>query len=482
MKKYLSVLSALAILLSLTACNGDSGGSGLTDSSIGTESSIVTESTAQTESSTPASTSTTEEKPEASNSAKLGEFQKTAAISETVMIDEDGVKITATGLNYSSYAVELELLIENNSTKDLSFISGSVGYCCNSVNGIMISDGYLSCDVAAGKKANAAISFSYNSLMLYGINEVADIEIGFDISDDDYNHTYTGPRQVKTSIADTYNYDENGFQSAITSDECKNTFGYSIEHFSAEELYSENSIKVVSAALMTNKDGDRALLLEAVNSSSEQISLVTSHIGVNGLLVQNSDWSYDTINPDKSCIIDINLSDIMRDSYWDIFGIKEIGELALDIEIKGADGSVINEAKTITIKIPDTEAEFDASGKEVYSGSGIRILSKEIVESGLEYSKDMYALFVIENTGAEEITVDDVYNTLSVNGFMCDYAFPQTTIDANGYAMLAVKLWGSSLEKNNIAEASDITEIEVNAEIKDSSGKKLDSPTIKVQY
>lgn len=470
MKKSLSILSALAIMLSLTACSGDSG------------SSVSSESTAQTESSTPASTSAPEKKPTANNSAKLGEFQKTATIAETVMMDEGGVKITATGLNYKNYAFELDILIENNSPKDLSFISGSMGYCCNSINGIMVSDGYFTCDVPAGKKATDSISFSYDGLMLYGINEVADIEIGFDISDDDYNHTYSGPRKVKTSIADSFNYTENRYQTAINSDQCKNTYNYSIEHFSAEELYNENGLKVVSAALMTNKDGDRALLLEAVNNSSEQVKLVTKQIGINGLLVESENWSNDTINPEKTCIIDVKLSDIMRDSYWDIYGIKEIGELSLDIETKRADGSVITEAKTITIKIPYTKAEFDASGKEIYSGNGIRILSKGVVESGLEYSKDMYALFIIENTNAEKITVDDVYNSLSVNGFMCDYIFPQTTIDASGYAMLAIRLRESSLEKNKIAAASEIAEIEVSADIRNNSGKKLDSPTLKLTF
>lgn len=476
MKKSLSILSALAIILSLTACSGNS------EASVSSEASNGTDSTAQSEGSTSASTSASEEKPAVNNSAKLGEFQQTATIAETVMLDEGGVKITATGLKYNSYAFELELLIENNSSKDLSFISGSMGYCCNSINGIMVSEGYLSCDVEAGKKATDSISFDYNGLMLYGINEVADIEIGFDISDDDYNHTYSGPCQVKTSIADTFNYGENRYQTVINSDECKNTYNYTIEHFKAEELYNENGLKVVSAALMTNKDGDKALLLEAVNNSSEQISLVTKNIGINGLLVESENWSNDTINPDKTCIIDLKLSDIMRDSYWDIYGIKEIGELALDIETKRADNTVITEAKAISIKIPDTKAEFDASGEEVYSGNGVRILSKGIVESGLEYSKDMYALFVIENTNAEKITVDDVYNSLSVNGFMCDYSFPCITLNPNGYAALEVKLWESSLEKNNIAAASDITEIEVNAEIKNSSEEKLDSPTIKAQY
>lgn len=65
---------------------------------------------------------------------------------------------------------------------------------------------------------------------------------------------------------------------------------------------------------------------------------------------------------------------------------------------------------------------------------------------------------------------------------MCDYSFTKTTIDGNGYSLLAVKLLESSLEKNNISKSSDITEIEVSIDIKDSSGKKLDSPTVQIKY
>ena len=197
--------------------------------------------------------------------------------------------------------------------------------------------------------------------------------------------------------------------------------------------------------------------------------------------MQNADWSYDLINPGKTCIVDIDLSKILRDSYWDIYGINDIGELSLELTAKRSDGSVITDAKPIAVKINDSNAKFDASGNEVYSGNGIRIISKGVVESGLDYSKNMYAMFVIENTNSERITVDDVYNSLSVNGFVCDYSFPNTTIEANGYAMLEVTLRESSLESNKISAASDITEMEVSVDIKNGSDK-LDSPIITVKY
>ena len=99
--------------------------------------------------------------------ASTREFSRKATIEETVLVDENNVKITATELTYGNYAFELALVIENNSDKDLSFIANSVGYSCNSVNGYMISDGYLNCDVAAGKKANDRIMIDYDTCLLY---------------------------------------------------------------------------------------------------------------------------------------------------------------------------------------------------------------------------------------------------------------------------------------------------------------------------
>ena len=53
-------------------------------------------------------------------------FKTAANIEETVLVDENDIKITATELNYTDYSVELGLLIENNSSVNLSFTSGTL--------------------------------------------------------------------------------------------------------------------------------------------------------------------------------------------------------------------------------------------------------------------------------------------------------------------------------------------------------------------
>lgn len=198
MRKSISILLTVLLVLSLAACGATNEGATVDDSS----------STASTESQTPDknNNSDADDDDESQGNYELREFKKGATIEETVLVDENGVKITATELTYGNYSAEVALLIENNSDKDLSFIANSIGYSCNSVNGYMVPEGYLNCDVAAGKKASDTISIGYDTLMLYGIFEIADIEIGFDISDDDYNHTYTGPITLRTSAADGYDY------------------------------------------------------------------------------------------------------------------------------------------------------------------------------------------------------------------------------------------------------------------------------------
>ena len=101
-----------------------------------------------------------------------------ATINETVLVEEKDVKITATELTYTGYSAELELLIENNSDRDLSFYAGTLGYSVNSVNHYMIADGYLGEDVDAGMQARATMSFGLDQLMMYGITDIADIGLG----------------------------------------------------------------------------------------------------------------------------------------------------------------------------------------------------------------------------------------------------------------------------------------------------------------
>ena len=435
-KKFLFVLLVLAMLASLSACSGSAGNPPSPESGVSEPSDATSDP-----------------------------FNVNVTLDDTVLVDEDGVKITATGLAHTAYSVDLELTIENNSGKDLSFVSGSLGYSCNSVNGYMVDDGYLNCNVGNGKKANDIISFSYDTLMLYGIDEIADLEIGISMTDGNYNTTYLGPRQLKTSAFETHDYGTDHYQETISSKAAVNTYGYEIGYFSQDALYNQNGVKLLSSSIITNRDGGMALLLELENTSDNMVYLSTSDIAINGLVVNSSIWSSDAINPGKRCIVDVDLSAVLAPAYCGIYGISQVGTVSLSLGQCNADGIVLAVETPIEIVVPDVNASFDETGTEVYNSNGLKIVLKSLAEDPSDYSSDLSVLLLAENNSGKTLTIKDAYDSLSVNGFMTDYSYYSQELRDGDSAVMEIKLWESSLADNQITLPSDIQEIEFGLEI-----------------
>lgn len=408
-------------------------------------------------------------------------FDKTASIEETVMYEGDGLKITATGLTFSNYSVDLELLVENSSSKNLSVVSGSLSSSCNAVNGYMIEAGYLNCDVAAGKSTNASVSFGYEALMLYGINEVADIEVGFDISDEEYNHVYTGPCQVLTSSHDAHDYTVDTYPQTITSQAAMNTFGYEMTCFSEDSLYEQNGVKLLSSGIMVNQNGEALLLLELENTTDQQVYLTTSSIALNGLLAYSSDWSNNAINPGTRGFISVNTASVLAPAYWEALGIRDLGSISLAVTQKNSDGDVIADAATVEVAVPDAAAEYDAAGQEVYSNNGFRLVAKTVLEDPDDYSCGLHVLLLAENNSGSTLKIDDDINSLSINGFMMDYFCSAQEIPDGSSALVDIEVLNSSLEDNHITSASEVKDLEISFTIK-AGREDFDTPTVQFSF
>ena len=466
-RKFLSVLLATVLLVALVACGNSAASGDPTEEQPPIESDVLE--------STP-----TDEAPEQSDES-MGVFNVNATLDDTVLVDEDGVKITATGLTNTTYSVDLALTIENNSGKDLSFISGSLGYSCNSINGYMVDDGYLNCDVADGKKANDTISFGYDALMLYGIDEIADMEIGISMTDDDYNTAYTGPRQLKTSVAETHDYGADHYQETITSKAAMNTYGYEMVHFSQDTLYDQNGVKLLSSGILSNQNGEAALVLELENSTDSTVYLYTSNIAINGLLVNNSIWSSDAINPGRRRIVEIMLSSVLDAAHWSAYGLDQVGTVSLSLGQRNEDGADLVAETAVEIVVPGVTAAFDGTGTEVYNSGGLRLIAKSVQEDASDYSSDLYVLLLAENRSGRTLTIADSYDSLSVNGFMTDYSFYSQELPDGASAALVIKLWESSLQENQVAEVSDIREIEMSFEVREGY-TTVDEPTVTISF
>ena len=151
MKKALSAVLAVALVLSLAACSSDS--------------SQETSSTKPSENATtkPAPTTKPQEQPE---------FQ------ETVLVDSDDLLFKITAITDDPiWGYTLKAHMENRTDKDLMFSLDAV-----SVNGFMC-DPFFAATVTAGMKANKDISFSKDDFRAIGIETVTDVTFTLKVYD-----------------------------------------------------------------------------------------------------------------------------------------------------------------------------------------------------------------------------------------------------------------------------------------------------------
>lgn len=155
---------------------------------------------------------TAAEKPSPTQDSGLhlgGARAKQVEIEETVLLDQDGVRVTATGFNPSGwYGPEISVLIENSTA---SSITVQARYAA--VNGAMVYP-ILSCDVAAGKKANDAISISQADLDAAGIKNIQFIELGLIAMDTESYETLSTSGLVllaTTATKEMQLFDDSGF-------------------------------------------------------------------------------------------------------------------------------------------------------------------------------------------------------------------------------------------------------------------------------
>lgn len=260
MKRTLSIILTTLLLSSLVACGNSSTNDVQAPTSVSTNGVTDTEPSNAPEPTLSEDSSSLVE-PEVSNNQTVLEEQE-ISITETVLVDEAGVKITAKSLNLDGFmGAELNLLIENNSGKDLTFQSRNA-----SVNGYMVET-MMSVDIVDGKRANDTLIFLNSDLEACGIETIADMEFSFHIftSADWDEYLDTAQIQLKTTIADTFEYtfDSNG-------------------HIA----FDENGIKIVVKGLSEDDSiFGPGIIVYIENNSNQNITVQTRDVSVNGFMV-----------------------------------------------------------------------------------------------------------------------------------------------------------------------------------------------------
>lgn len=192
------------------------------------------------------------------------ETKDEVTIEETVLVDQDGIKITATGMDSNLFGPELNILIENNTDTNLTFQVRN-----SSVNGYM-ADTMMSQEVASGKKSNTEITFTANGLKECGIDTFANMEFSFHIFTTENWDTYldTDIITVETSAAATYTQ---------TVDDSGTVF------------YDQDGIKIIGKGLSSNDSiFGPGLILYIENNSDKNFTVQVRDTSVNGFMIDTS--------------------------------------------------------------------------------------------------------------------------------------------------------------------------------------------------
>lgn len=410
---------------------------------------------------------------ETEESSEVPEFKTSATIEPTVLLDQDGIKITADELTYTGNSPELSLTFENNTDKNLSFISGSIGYCVNSVNGYMIPDIYINSDVTPGNKSNESVSLNYQELQLYGINEIAEIQLGFDISDDDYNQIMeTGPLQIKTSAFGSGDFSENTFKKAMSNDALLQSLGVTVDYSSEDVLYDDGGVKVDTAFTATNSSGEKNIFLDGFNSGSSTVYLTVKDIEANGIVVSDGIWKGVSVNPNKHAVLDIDLDSAIKDGSVSLSS-SDVSELKFKLVLLDDRAGEVAAEKEVTLTLGEGGGNSISDGEEVYNQDGIKF---SFMGKKTDDNENTHFTFYIENTSGKDLSVR--LDSLALDGTMVT-TMGNSDVENGKTGSLDVELYNFEFEDAKI-NPDNISKAEFTFEIKDDEYNDVAKPVIDV--
>ena len=208
---------------------------------------------------------------------------QTASIEETVILDQNGLKITATCLEDSFMGDELKLLVENNSGQNLTVQSHA-----SSVNGYMITN-IMSIDVANGKKVNDALTLSASEMEDCGITSITDLAFTLHVFNTDTWEAVidTPVIELKTNLSGTVTqtYDDSG-----------------------NVVYDAGGIRIITKGKTDDSILGPGIQVYVENNTSESIMVQTRNVSINGFMVDS--YYSPEILPGKRSLSSLTISDI----------------------------------------------------------------------------------------------------------------------------------------------------------------------------
>ena len=291
----------VALVLCFTLFAAIAIGSGSSDS--GNKKDVVSSTDSGTNPANDPSTADTEEKSNTDNDANTSSVP---TIEEQVLIDTNGIKITAKEyLTDKIWGDGIKLLIENSSDTDYT-----VGCDALIVNDYMITD-LFSSKVAAGKNANETMYLSSTGLKAAGIESVGKVEMYFHASDAQYNMVFKNEyAEIHTSEYDNMDTTPND---------------------AGTELYSADGIRIVGKTVDENSFWGSAILLYIENNSGKSVGINVDDMSINGFMI--TPYFSTTVYDGKKALEDITIMSNQLEEN----GIESIDNVELKFHIYNSD-------------------------------------------------------------------------------------------------------------------------------------------------
>ncbi|MCR4653499.1 MAG: hypothetical protein K5744_07380 [Eubacterium sp.] len=183
-------------------------------------------------------------------------------VDEQVLLDQDGVKVTALEYTTGDYMGDgIKLRIENNTDKSLRLAADAL-----IVNECMINS-MLAVEVAPGKKANETMYLSKTDLEAAGITEVGQVEVYF------------------------RGYDEDTYDTIVKSD-CVTIRTSAYDRMdtkvddSGDEIYNANGIRIVCKSLGESNEFSSKILLYMENTSDKKVTISADDVSIDGTMTR----------------------------------------------------------------------------------------------------------------------------------------------------------------------------------------------------
>ena len=243
-------------------------------------------------------------------------------IDELVMVDQDGIKVTAKEYVEDSFWGEgIKVLVENTTDKNICV-------SCNAVivNNYMISE-FFACEVAAGKKSNETIYLLSTELEAAGIENIGQVELYFNVYNSDTFDTLFETECITVQTS--------GFADM---DVTPNDGGL--------ELYNQNGIRIVGKVVDEDSFWGSAVLLYLENNCGKNVIVSCENMSINGFMVDG--YLYSEIYDGKMAIDEI----IILQTDLDENDIDKVEEIELVFHVFDVDTyKTIAETDPITFSV-----------------------------------------------------------------------------------------------------------------------------------